>query len=50
MVNIMSKVSVECESVSTAEANIANNRIQNSVEDSIAASAQGKHDDVSTAF
>ncbi|VBB32395.1 unnamed protein product, partial [Acanthocheilonema viteae] len=45
IVNIMSKVSKECEIISTAEANVADNRIQKSAEASVVASAQGKHDD-----
>lgn len=43
----MSKVSKERGNVSTVEANIADDRIQKSVEVSVAAGAQGKHDDVS---
>uniref|UniRef100_A0A158Q716 GMC_OxRdtase_N domain-containing protein n=1 Tax=Elaeophora elaphi TaxID=1147741 RepID=A0A158Q716_9BILA len=45
IVDIMSKVSKKHESVSVAEANIANDRIQKSAEASGAANAQGKHDD-----
>ncbi|CAG9537446.1 unnamed protein product [Cercopithifilaria johnstoni] len=45
MVNIMSKVSKEIESVSITEANITENGIQKGTEASAAINAQGKHDD-----